>query len=283
VIVEAGVNPDRMIAKGYGVSRPLPQGQNDMRVEVKVLGLPPAQKAREEDVPPPAPAAATDQVQPTPPSLERTKSVQQKVDVQENLKDLLQGSTTTWTYIVNKADIAANPGDKVKQSDATGEVSSTISGDNTTTLVVKSLPDQVFDTQRPLVVSGTTIPADDLVKLSCATVANVINFKPNTTIVLDECKYIVGKIARILNANPEIHVRVDGHVKMSRKSRANPDKVEQSIRLSNERAQHVMQELEWLGVNGKRMTAKGFGGTRPLPKGQNDKRVEVSVMGLNAD
>jgi len=45
VIVEAGVNPDRMIAKGYGVSRPLPQGQNDMRVEVKVLGLPPAQKA----------------------------------------------------------------------------------------------------------------------------------------------------------------------------------------------------------------------------------------------
>ena len=286
-LVVKGVNPDRLTSEGFGGSRPLGNGQNDKRVELKVIGLPSNEGDRnDEDVPPPAPAS--EQVLPPAPqplpaaAVKRTKSKQQQVDVQENLVDVLQGQTTTWTYIVNNSGVFAHPGDRVTQSNATGEVESATPGEkNTTMLVVKSSEEQQFDTERSLLVAGTTILAKELVAVSSVTVANCINFKPNTTIIVVECKYIVGKIAHILIANPEIRVRIDGHVKMSQRARADPQKVDQSIRLSKERADHVVKELEFLGVDGSRMTARGFGGTRPLPKGQNDKRVEISVVGLN--
>ena len=48
--------------------------------------------------------------------------------------------------------------------------------------------------------------------------------------------------------------------------------------LSAERAESILQLLASSGITENRMTAKGFGGDFPLPKGQDDKRVEITVL-----
>ena len=65
---------------------------------------------------------------------------------------------------------------------------------------------------------------------------------------------------------------------MNKKSRKDPNKMEQARMLSGERADTVVRLLELSGISKNRMFAKGFGGSCPLPKGQDDKRVEITVI-----
>ena len=44
------------------------------------------------------------------------------------------------------------------------------------------------------------------------------------------------------------------------------------------RAQSVRKKIESYGVDASRMEYKGFGASRPLPNGQDDKRVEINVL-----
>lgn len=202
--------------------------------------------------------------------------------LQEQCKLILQGETTTWKYTMNGklTDMKVNPGDIVKQGDWIGEFTSVTATDQNNLLVVfTSLPDQQFTTNENMSIGDlVNIDADDLLTLASATVKNTIRFVPNTTIIVEECKHIVGKIAGILNNYGEINIRIDGHVKMSKKSRKNPDKMEQARMLSAERAESILQLLASSGITENRMTAKGFGGDFPLPKGQDDKRVEITVL-----
>jgi outer membrane protein OmpA-like peptidoglycan-associated protein len=202
--------------------------------------------------------------------------------LQEQCKLILQGETTTWKYTMNGklTDMKVNPGDIVKQGDWIGEFTSVTATDQNHLLVVfTSLPDQQFTTNENMSIGDlVNIDADDLLTLASATVKNTIRFVPNTTIIVEECKHIVGKIAGILNNYGEINIRIDGHVKMSKKSRKNPDKMEQARMLSAERAESILQLLASSGITENRMSAKGFGGDFPLPKGQDDKRVEITVL-----
>ena len=203
--------------------------------------------------------------------------------IQAQFKEMLLGETQRVTYTISSNDDDGTyvVGAVVKQNNAVGELASKeIASDGSgMQLVVLADSQQTFDTNASLMIGAQTIPANELTSMNTVSVSNVINFKPNTTIVLEGSIHVCSKIAKILIANPDIQIRVDGHVKMGKKSRGVPDKMDQAARLSHARAKSVVAELASLGVDSSRMKYQGFGGSRPLPKGQDDKRVEISVIG----
>lgn len=107
-----------------------------------------------------------------------------------------------------------------------------------------------------------------------------IIFKPNTTIIVQESEPTVEKLAALLSENQDITVRIEGHVAVPERKRNRPKKMRQAEQLSAERAKSVLADLVSRGISADRLQAKGFGGTRPLPDGQNSKRVEIKVDGL---
>ena len=146
-------------------------------------------------------------------------------------------------------------------------------------VVFTSVPGQQFIvTEHMHIGDFVKVDADDLMSLTFSTVKNTIRFVPNTTIVVEECKHIVRKISDILNNFGHIHIRVEGHVQLSKKARKDPDKVEQAYVLSTERANSIVELLVLDGIPPHLITAKGFGNDFPLPKGQDDKRVEITVV-----
>lgn len=146
-------------------------------------------------------------------------------------------------------------------------------------VVFTTIPDQQFTVTGHMHIGDLVkVNAEDLMSLASSTVKNTIRFVPNTTTVVEECKHIVRKISDILNNFGHIHIRVDGHVKLSKKARKDPDMVEQARVLSAERADSILELLVSDGIAANRMTAKGFGADFPLPKGQDDKRVEITVV-----
>ena len=147
-------------------------------------------------------------------------------------------------------------------------------------ITVYSHSNQTFTVEEDLNVGGTIVPAAILKQVNMVTLSNKIRFQENTVIVIEESKHICHMVAKLLNANPDIRIRVDGHVKMKKKYRKDEGKMKQAERLSQLRAKGVVKELIGFGIAKDRMDYKGFGGSVPLPKGQDDKRVEISVMGL---
>ena len=146
-------------------------------------------------------------------------------------------------------------------------------------VVFTSAPDQQFTVTKNMFVGDSNqVDACDLLRLALAKDKNTIRFQQNSTVILDECEHIVRKIVIILNRFGHIHIRVDGHVHLTKKARKDPEKVKQARVLSALRAGAILQLLVSGGVSANRMTAKGFGGDCPLPKGQDDKRVEITVI-----
>ncbi|MGW2093853.1 OmpA family protein [Promicromonospora sukumoe] len=105
---------------------------------------------------------------------------------------------------------------------------------------------------------------------------------PNITFVTDSARLtkdgrrVVREAAEVLAEHPEVEVRVEGHT----------DSVaddEHNQRLSERRAEQVVDELVELGVERDRLTSKGFGESRPLvvPRTFEDleknRRVEFIV------
>jgi outer membrane protein OmpA-like peptidoglycan-associated protein len=199
--------------------------------------------------------------------------------LQEQCQQILHGEHTRWKYTMNAKQGDWKPNDVVKQGDSIGEIVSVTATDPNNVLVVfTSMPDQQFTTTQNMSIGDVNVDADDLLTVASATVKNSIKFVPNTTIIEEESKHVVGQIAGILKNYEEINIRIDGHVQMSSKARKSPNKMEQARMLSAERAESILRLLVLDGITESRMTAQGFGGDHPLPKGQNDKRVEITVL-----
>ncbi|PUB27162.1 outer membrane protein OmpA-like peptidoglycan-associated protein [Promicromonospora sp. AC04] len=105
---------------------------------------------------------------------------------------------------------------------------------------------------------------------------------PNITFVTDSAKLtkdgraVVRDAAEVLMEHPEVEVRIEGHT----------DSVgteEENQRLSERRAEKVLDELVELGVDRDRLTSKGYGESDPLvvPKTfadlEKNRRVEFDV------
>lgn len=106
---------------------------------------------------------------------------------------------------------------------------------------------------------------------------------PNITFVTDSARLtrdgrrVVREAAEVLDEHPEVEVRIEGHTDSLGTSRHNQ-------RLSERRAEAVLDELVELGVDRDRLTSKGFGESAPLvvPKTfadlEKNRRVEFVVQ-----
>lgn len=114
-------------------------------------------------------------------------------------------------------------------------------------------------------------------------VLNNIFFDSNKSALRKESGVEIEKLVTLLNEYPEIRVEVDGHTD-------NKGKDEVNMKLSQARAQAVVDAIAQKGILKTRLIAKGFGKTQPiasntLPNGKPDpigmqmnRRVELKIV-----
>jgi OOP family OmpA-OmpF porin len=108
-----------------------------------------------------------------------------------------------------------------------------------------------------------------------------VQFATGKATILEASTPLLDEIARILQENPQItRVLVEGHTDSTGTAALNQ-------RLSQARADAVVNELVKRGVAKERLAAKGFGPSRPIasndtPEGREaNRRVEISIDQMN--
>lgn len=100
-----------------------------------------------------------------------------------------------------------------------------------------------------------------------------IKFDVNKATIKPESMGVINNIVKILNDHPELKFSVEGHTDSDGDDAFNQ-------KLSEERAQSVMNKLVELGIDGSRLTSKGWGESKPVsdnstPEAKaNNRRVE---------
>lgn len=148
--------------------------------------------------------------------------------------------------------------------------------------VVESKPDvkpesveMVVETPRPesLVL---TCQQDFDVLLS----SNAIKFATNSADIDATSNSLLGELIEVANQCPEAKIEIAGHTD----SRGSDD---YNLRLSQKRASSVMRYLINSGINATRLSAVGYGETRPIADNENEegmtknRRIEFNVEGLS--
>jgi OOP family OmpA-OmpF porin len=101
-----------------------------------------------------------------------------------------------------------------------------------------------------------------------------VNFKTASAELLEESFYVLEKVFNSLEAFPNVRVEIAGHTD-------NQGGDSYNLALSNDRAKSVMNFLVMRGISADRITARGYGKTRPVasngtPEGRaKNRRVEV--------
>jgi OmpA-OmpF porin, OOP family len=104
-------------------------------------------------------------------------------------------------------------------------------------------------------------------------VTHGINFDINKAVIKPESMGTLNMVARVLNENPALKFEIDGHTDNSG-GKAN------NLVLSQQRAEAVKAQLVTMGIDGSRLTTKGFGDTVPISDNStlegkaNNRRVE---------
>ncbi len=95
-------------------------------------------------------------------------------------------------------------------------------------------------------------------------IINNINYKTNSAEITEESKIILQSFADYLNENPKLKVEIQGHTD-------NIGSAKDNEALSSNRAYSVKQFLEECKVNGKRISAKGYGATKPIADNKTEQ------------
>jgi len=104
-------------------------------------------------------------------------------------------------------------------------------------------------------------------------VTHAIHFDVNKTEIKTESLAFIMQLAQFLKANPAVMLEIDGHTDSDGDAAANRQ-------LSQARADEVRKQLITAGIDPERLTAKGFGASKPIqpndtPKGKaENRRVE---------
>ena len=104
-------------------------------------------------------------------------------------------------------------------------------------------------------------------------VTHGINFDVGKAVIKPESMGTLNMIVKVMTDNPELKFEVDGHTD-------NTGTGAHNLELSDRRAEAVKKQLVAMGIQGDRLTSKGFGDTQPLgdnnsPEGKaNNRRVE---------
>lgn len=119
------------------------------------------------------------------------------------------------------------------------------------------------DNPAPPVVTKLNMQTAEI-KEGEAFVINDINYATNSADIAEESKLILDAFAAYLTRNPSYEIEISGHTDNVGDDKAN-------LALSAERAFEVMNYLASQGVNGKRMTYKGYGETKPIGDNATDE------------
>jgi outer membrane protein OmpA-like peptidoglycan-associated protein len=104
-------------------------------------------------------------------------------------------------------------------------------------------------------------------------IANGIRFDVNKATLKPESMGVINEIATLMKEHPDVNFSVEGHTDSD-----GDDTFNQT--LSEQRAEMVLKTLRELGIEGSRMTSKGWGESKPMdtnatPEGKaNNRRVE---------
>ncbi len=106
-----------------------------------------------------------------------------------------------------------------------------------------------------------------------------IEFKTNSSELLPSAEPALIRLREFLALNADLQVEIQGHVFEMGKTTSD------GMRLSEARAQRVMLYLVNFGIDPKRLTAVGYGGTKPVytnpsrsSEEQANRRVEIKIL-----
>lgn len=103
-----------------------------------------------------------------------------------------------------------------------------------------------------------------------------VHFKTAKSDILSSSYPLLDEVADVLNENPKIHVRIEGHTDSRGSASYNQ-------RLSDARAASVLQYLLGRGIDASRLESKGFGEQRPIEDNATktgraaNRRVEIHI------
>lgn len=134
-----------------------------------------------------------------------------------------------------------------------------------------------FDPQREEEPPPPPAPAPPPPVVKQRIVLRGVNFDFDKSTIRRDAAEILTEAARILNDQPDVRVSVDGHTDAKGTDEYNQ-------RLSERRAQAVVDQLERFGVSRGRLQPQGFGESRPVATNETDegraenRRVELNVI-----
>ncbi len=88
-------------------------------------------------------------------------------------------------------------------------------------------------------------------------VSHGINFDVNSATIKPESMGTINAIAKLMKENPQVKLEIGGHTDSSGDAAKN-------MSLSQQRAEAVKSLIVSQGIDGSRLTAKGYGATKPV-------------------
>lgn len=117
------------------------------------------------------------------------------------------------------------------------------------------------------------------IEANASIVLHNIFFDVNKWDLKPESQTELDKVVQLMNDNPSMKIQITGHTD-------NVGKPAENLTLSNNRAKAVVEYLVGKGINAGRLSAKGFGETKPVAGNDTEegrarnRRTELKVTGI---
>lgn len=104
-----------------------------------------------------------------------------------------------------------------------------------------------------------------------------VQFESGSALLTAQSRFAIEYLADALRKNPALRIEIGGHTDNTGDAQAN-------LELSRGRAQAVYQALVSAGIDGSRLTATGYGQTRPIATNDTDagkaqnRRTEITIL-----